>query len=530
MSSSLECICGFIANNQKQLLKHNVKCSNFANDNNDFTCTKCKKIFATKYNRDRHTKTCIVGEQQITKNEFMKKYKQLSDKIENDLHLIKAFEITYNSSNDNDKEKQLNGLFFNTYKTLINKYLPIISSNNDSEIQINNLLQEETSNATITNSTNSHNQTTNNNTNTNTNNNSHNQTTNNIDNSNNQTTNNHNHITINNNNKINVVYPFGYENIYFLSDYEMVDILTSKNCIIAAMEKIYSNVENQNFMKRNMNREQITVIDEKCKIKVMNDDVFKKKIIKNTFSYLQMMFYHCKNKLRIEHQIMLWQNLRLLDELIKENITMREEKNMYIEIKQIMDTITNMVAENNENPEYREKFDEIKNSITSEEYKKLFNEKLNAISAKMAEFNNDYQTRNITLDFVRNQIWNRNPDIDPLLNLNNLVNHIDLHDIETTPRFIFYKDMELLEENYLRDNGKNTSGNIDSLCNIREKVANSEFKKYQDKFKPKLKESKILERQIKNSKKFNARDKMSETKPTIIGTLAPAARNTTIAN
>jgi hypothetical protein len=226
---------------------------------------------------------------------------------------------------------------------------------------------------------------------------------------------------------------------------------------------------------------------------------------------------------------MLWQNLRILDELIKENITMREEKHMYSDIKQIMDTITNLVAENNENPEYREKFAEIKNSITNEEYKKLFNEKLNAIAAKMAEFNNDYQTRNITLDFVRNQIWNRNPDIDPLLNLNNLINHIDLHDIETTPRFMFFKDMEMLEHDYLQCSGNNTIGNIDSLCNVREKVANSEYKKYQDKFKPKIKETKTLERQIKNEKKFNARDKMSETKTTIIGTLPHTLKNTSSA-
>ena len=517
------CYCGFIAKNEKQLTKHGGRCAN--NYNNNLTCNKCKRIFTNKQNCVRHMKICIVEEQQITDEEYIYNNDSTIAEMENDFLIIKAFQTTYKSSSASDKKKQLSGPYFNTYKKLINKYKPVLNSNKDSERQINNLLQEETSNATIINSTNNHNQTTNNNTN-----NSHNQTTNNIDNSNNQTINNNNHITINNNNKINIVYPFGYENIYFLTDYEMVDILTSKNCIIAAMEKIYSNGENQNFMKRNMNREQITVIDEKCKIKVMNDDVFKKKIIKNTFSYLQMMFYHCKNKLKIEHQIMLWQNLRLLDELIKENITMREEKNMYIEIKQIMDTITNMVAENNENPEYREKFDEIKNSITNEEYKKLFNEKLNAISAKMAEFNNDYQTRNITLDFVRNQIWNRNPDIDPLLNLNNLVNHIDLHNIETTPRFIFYKDMELLEQNYLRDSGKNTSGNIDSLCNIREKVANSEYKKYQDKFKPKIKESKTLERQIKNSKKFDARDKMSENKESIIGTLPPAARNIKIAN
>jgi hypothetical protein len=95
---------------------------------------------------------------------------------------------------------------------------------------------------------------------------------------------------------------------------------------------------------------------------------------------------------------------------------------------------------------------------------------------------------------------------------------------------MFFKDMELLEQDYLQGSGNNTVGNIDSLCNIREKVANSEYKKYQDKFKPKLKETKTLERQIRNSKKFNARDKMSENKQSIIGTLPPETRNTTIAN
>ena len=90
--------------------------------------------------------------------------------------------------------------------------------------------------------------------------------------------------------------------------------------------------------------------------------------------------------------------------------------------------------------------------------------------------------------------------------------------------------MELLEQNYLRDSGKNTSGNIDSLCNVRDKVANSEYKKYNDKFKPKIKDSKTLERQLKNSKKFNARDKMSENKARIIGTLQPLAQSIAVLN
>lgn len=341
-------------------------------------------------------------------------------KLEQELYKIQITSIppTNIISNNNDKDKQLNDLCFNTNKTLINKYISIKSLSNDSEEQITNTLQENILNATITNLTN-----------TNTN-------------SNNQTLNintNNNQITINNKNKINVVYPFGYENIYFLSVNEMIDILASKNSIIAAIENIFSNVENQNFMKRNMNKNQMTVIDEKCNIKVMNDDVFKKKIITNTFNSLQLMFYHCKNMLRIEYQIILWKRLRLLDDLINENIPIKKEKHMHVDISQIMDTITNMVAENNENPEYREKFAEIKNSIFNEEYKKLFNEKINIITDKIAELNKDFQTRN-------NQICNHNSDIEPSLKLSNPIysikpiNSSDIHNLDKTQQFMFILD------------------------------------------------------------------------------------------
>lgn len=507
---SFNCNCGFVANNQKQLTKHINRC---VNHNDDLTCNKCKHIYATKYNRDRHMKNCNVGEEPIDDYHFINSNDKLIAEIESDLNLIKAFQTNYKLNSASEQQKQLKSPYYNTYKKLIGKYKSCIDSVSNQNDNIANLSQGQPSNAIITNSNNnnSNNQSTNN---------SHNQTTNNI---NNQT--NNNQVTVNNNNNITVIYPFGFENIYFLSVYEMVDILTSKNCLISAMEKIFSNVENKNFMKRNMNREQMTVIDSQCNIKVMNDDVFKKKIIKNTFSALQLMFYHCKNMLRIEHQIILWQNLRLLDELIRENISLKNEKNMCSDIKQIMDTITNLVAGDNENPEYREKFNEIKNSINNEEYKKLFNEKLNLIAEKMQEFNDDYQTRSLTMDIVRNQIWNRNVDSDPLLSLNNLANHIERNDIETTPRFMFFKDMEIRENDYLQQPSNNTIGNIDSLCNIREKVANGEFKKYQDKFTPSLKDTKVLERKIKNSKKYSARDQMNETKPIILETLAPVVQS-----
>lgn len=523
--NNITCNCGYEARTKTQLDIHIKKCIKIKLESvegdedvnlNESICKHCKKILSSKYNCDRHMKTCkknqnayqMQNESNQEEENFMKDSLKYMNSIDKQLHLMRGFYEVYNTSDKSEKLIIQQTEFYKSYKNMI---CHLKNSLNDN-ISINQLLQPNTSNSSITTS-NSHNTT--NQTN------SHNQTNNNIDNS--QTT-----INNNNNTNFNMVYPFGFENIYFLTPYEMVDILTSKNCIIAALEKIFSNVENRNFMKRNMNREQMTVIDENCNIKVMNDDAFKRKTIKNTFSALQMMFYHCKNMLKIEHQIMLWQNLRLLNELIKENITTRDEKYMCNDIKQIMDTITNMVSENNENPEYREKFAEIKNSITSEEYKRLFNEKLNTIIAKMAAFNADYQSRHINMDYVRNNIWNRNLDTDPQLSLDNQANHIDMHDIETTPRFMFFKDMEMLENDYLRKPSNDTIGNIDSLCNVREKVANGEFKKYQDKFKPKIKEVKTLERQIKNSKKFNARDKMPENKPGILKDLPPTAKSVAV--
>jgi hypothetical protein len=305
----------------------------------------------------------------------------------------------------------------------------------------------------------------------------------------------------------------------------MLDILTSKNCIIDAMTKIYSHVENKNFMKRNMNIDNTTIIDSTLDVQVLNDDVFKRKIIKNTFEALKRMFYHCKDKLQIEHQIMLWQNLRILDESMNENMLMRKEKNMSVEIRRIMDTITNIIAADNERPGTKEKFANVKNNINNEEYKRLFNEKLNLIVSKIKAFTIDYEKRTLDLDTIKTKIWKRDIDNDPLLSLDNPLNNILRYPIEDTKRYVFFRDMEILENEYLDD--MNTTGNIDSLCEIREKVADKELEKYNEKFDLKVTESKTLERKIKNEPKYKARDKMHVTRKAIMDTLTNQNNNTT---
>jgi len=423
--------------------------------------------------------------------------------IDNAILSFKNFISMFESSNDNDKKKILES---DQYKKDIELLLKYQSNNQNSDSIPTVSNTNITDNSISNNTSNSNNNTSNNN-----------QI---INNNNCNNTNCNNNITINNN--ISVIYPFGYENIYFLSDYEMLDILTSKNCIIDAMNKIYSNVENKNFMKRNMKIDNMTVIDSTLDVQVLNDDVFKRKIIKNTFEALKRMFYHCKDKLQIEHQIMLWQNLRILDESINENMLMRKEKNMSVDIRIIMDTITNMIAADNERPGSKEKFAIVKTNINNEEYKRLFNEKLNLIVSKIKAFTIDYEKRSLDLDIIKTKIWKRDIDNDPLLSLENPCNNILRYNVEDTKRYVFFRDMEILENEYLDNDNNNTTGNIDSLCEIREKVADKELEKYNEKFDLKITEIKTLERKIKNEPKYKARDKMHITRKSILKNQTPA--------
>ena len=275
-----------------------------------------------------------------------------------------------------------------------------------------------------------------------------------------------------------------------------------------------------------MKVENVTVIDKSFDIQVLTDDMFKRQIIKQTFESLKLMFNHCKNKLNIEHQIMLWQNLRLLDETIKENITTKKEENMSIEIRQIMDKITLMIHKENESTLSKEKFAAIKSNMVNEEHKRMFNDKLNYIVAKMRDFKNDYNDRNITLEFLMRNIWTRDLDTDPQLSITHPDNHIKSNDVVTTPRFRFFEEMAKLENEYLATDERNTTGNIDSVCDIREQLAEKEYDTYTKKYDLDVKERKTLERKVKTERKYGVRDKMIANQKKILKKIEANHSNT----
>lgn len=491
-----DCPCGFKAKYKSKLIRHLAsirKC----NYQKELELKRNKKIINNK------------SPENDASNELDDELNRLCSerlqKVEQNIRQVKNFINMFESSNEEERSRIITSNDNKKYIDLIMQYIPerqngnlqidasqeLHNSNNTSNTNISN---NDSYNTNITNNDNS--DTTNHN--------------NNITNNNNTTNNN----TTNNN--FTFVYPFGFENIYMLSDYEMVDILTSKNILIEAMNRIYSHVENKNFMKRNMKREQVTVIDSTLDIKVINDDTFKREIIKNTLDSLKRMFYHCKNKLKIEHQIMLWQNLRILDESIRDNLPCKNEEDMCVDIRKIMDTIMNIIAADNERPGSKEKFTDAKNSLYNQEYKQQFNEKLNFIVEKIKEFAVDYANRTITLEILKARVWTRDIDIDELLSINHPGNDIRVIDVERTPRFSFFREMEPKENNYLVENKINTTGNIDSVIKIREDVADNEYKVYNEKFKLPLKPLKTLERKLKSEPKYCARDKMQANKKAIM--------------
>ena len=198
---------------------------------------------------------------------------------------------------------------------------------------------------------------------------------------------------------------------------------------------------------------------------------------------------------------------------------------MSIEILQIMDKITLIIKKENESKVSKIKFMDIKNSMINPEFKRIFNDKLNHIVAKMQEFRDDYNDRNITLEFIMKNIWTRNLDTDPELSMKHPDNHIKAHDIIDTPRYKFIEEMVKLENEYLANEGQNTTGNIDSVCNIREENAEKEYNTYTKKYDLDVKERKTLERKVQTERKYGTRDKMVSNRKQIIKKLEANSNN-----
>ena len=121
--------------------------------------------------------------------------------------------------------------------------------------------------------------------------------TNNITNNDNRVIN--NNIIINNINLPQIIYPFGKEDISFLNDSEMLDILKSPNGAIIAMEKVYSKIENRNFYKQNIGKDNISYLDSNLDIKIYKQKDFHDKLLYQSVEFMYRICFKCRDRLTL---------------------------------------------------------------------------------------------------------------------------------------------------------------------------------------------------------------------------------------
>jgi hypothetical protein len=279
-----------------------------------------------------------------------------------------------------------------------------------------------------------------------------------------------NNITNNINEQVPFVYPFGYENISFLSEEELLEILKSSNGANLVLEKIYSNIENNNFMKMNKKDKTMEYIESHNTIKTCNEKEFIKKMYEHRKNLLQRVFFLCYKKLSEQNKIIVWNNIQRVNDTLD-----TQSKNMDMEF-------SNLITNRSNNTLRKEKFREVKREIEHNNNKIIAKTKevMDKTKEQQKLLNEDFSKKNISIDYIKNNIWNpemKSDDMDIDDYRNNLYNNY----LESTPRYNLIKKLEKEELKYILSNAL-TMGDIDNLYKYRQTRVNTEIKVITNKF------------------------------------------------
>ena len=493
---------------QMPKLKCNVSQSHEITSTTTYPCKYCNKFYSRKYTRDRHeNNNCsnknnahainefvlenpeariISGNVKAAMKHLVYSYSKATNKniseliLENhleeyfidDLQKIENNENNINSVNviikEEDKHdehynfKNIKNIFddledTNSFqsnnleelkiispldKSTLQKYEPIITETPSSQ-------SSKTSNASITNINNA-----NNSGSTNTNNTNHGT----IINNNIHIVSTHN---FNNTNKSNIpfVYPFGYENINFLKQEEMLEILKSVKGSEAVVDKIYSHISNQNFINQNQKKFMITVIDKDNKInpiiRYYKLEDFGMKLYQNSIELLMRIYHKCHTRLSVEHQLIILSNIKNIEEQLL-------NCNMHYDT---YDTIITGISNNGMRRRY---FIELKRKLEEEdpETTRKIKEILESQFEELAKYHEDLSKRALTKEKIHQLVWEPAEDI-PEMDLDYHSNDLRLHRVIETPRYHKRKALEQSEVELIKQHG-GCMGDVQTIYNLQQ--------------------------------------------------------------
>jgi len=267
----------------------------------------------------------------------------------------------------------------------------------------------------------------------------------------NQTNQTINNLTINNNNNITIIQhinPSGFETLPInLSKPEMLRLLNlGDEGVIEIVKLVCEQDENKNFYKLNMNKNNISYLNNNYKIDICQDKELKDKLLKQCVILTYKMLINCSPTMTSEQIYKINSNLQNISEKMKEEIYNNGLKNI-IEYelrnnsKVTKDKITKYTNQIITNPE------------TKEQAKINYNKVL-----KIKQDTNKNKLPRITLDHINNKLGN--PLTLPELEKEFTFNDFDTNRFEYTLYYNYWKKRIVDEAEFINSHPNKTIGDI----------------------------------------------------------------------
>ena len=280
--------------------------------------------------------------------------------------------------------------------------------------------------------------------------------TNNTTNSNN-TINNIQNIIINQN--INIINPFSRESIPNLPFDEMLKLLQSDKPEIKILKLVYSDIQNNNFFKYNMNKQGVAYLTDTNSIDTVQEEQFRQNILKNSKDLLKTMLLICTKNLSIKHASRIYSRIDNIETMLKEAIYDKDLTN-YLESqfrqnsKNNKKKLSDFVSNINDNPEVKEKF-----------YKSIEEHKIQKTNK------NIILTPEIPLSKFNDKLGDLTTAID--LNIETVSNDFTLKKFEASSYYKYMKSRIRNEAMYIKKNPSANFVDYYELNKRKEQILNS---------------------------------------------------------
>ena len=260
-----------------------------------------------------------------------------------------------------------------------------------------------------------------------------------------------------NNTIIQHIMPFRYEDPRDIAIDDMIRILKSgEKAGLEILKLIYNKIENKNFYKNNIGKNNITYLTDNYDIDVCQEDELKKSLFNRSITLLHHMLYICKDKLRLNDIKDIYANIECISGMVRSEIYDNGLKNiMENEIrkhnKNSKDKITNYIKHLNCNPEE----------------KQLALEMVNDMKVENNDVNIEFKQA-ITMGELNNKLGDPSKSED--LDYNKVYEDFSLKKFDDTSYNKYWKNRIRDEKKYIRSSKKANIRDIVELDKREEKI------------------------------------------------------------